>query len=353
MYSCIKHVTIKGLSACVPKQVVKTMDYDWISEDERKLFIKSTGVEERRMSPESIITSDYCQKATEELLSKLNWDKESVDVLIFVSQSMDYYLPATSAILQHKLGFKKETIAFDINLGCSGYNYGLYVISNLISSGNLKRGILLTGDTSTISSNYKDKSTYPLFGDAGTATAIEFDETASDMYFNLFTDGSGYKSIIVEDGGARNKFSEKSFIDHKISEGIERSAKNLVLDGIEVFNFALKEVAASINKLLADSNTNLLNVDYFVFHQANKLINESVRKKCRIEPERVPYSIDKFGNTSSASIPLTMLYKLRDELENKSLNLLLSGFGVGYSWGNCIVRTNKIICTDIIEIDEI
>ena len=231
MYSCIKHVAVKGLSACVPKQVAKTMDYDWISEEERKMFIKSTGVEERRVAPEGIITSDYCQIATEKLLEKLNWDRESVDVLIFVSQSMDYYLPATSAILQHKLGFKKETIAFDINLGCSGYNYGLYVMSNLISSGSIKRGILLTGDTSTISANYKDKSTYPLFGDAGTATALEYDENASDIYCNLYTDGSWYKSIIVEDGGARNKFSEKSFIDHKISEGIERCGKNLVLDG--------------------------------------------------------------------------------------------------------------------------
>ena len=327
------------------------MDYEWITEEERKLFVKSTGVEERRVSTAGVITSDYCEKATNHLLKKLNWDKESVDVLLFVSQSMDYYLPATSAILQHKLGFKKDLIAFDINLGCSGYNYGLYVMSNLLSSGNLKRGILLTGDTSTISSNYKDKSTYPLFGDAGSATALEFDEHAENMYFNLFTDGSGYKSIIVEDGGARNQFSEKSFIEHKIEEGIERASKDLVLDGIEVFNFALKEVALSINKLFADSKQNMADIDYFVFHQANKLINESVRKKCRIDADKVPYSIDKFGNTSSASIPLTMLYKLKSELENKTLNLLLSGFGVGYSWGNCIIKTDKITCTDILEIE--
>ena len=351
MYSCINHIAIKGISACVPKQIVKTMDYGWITEEERKLFIKSTGVEERRVASLNSITSDYCEKATNHLLSKLNWEKESVDVLIFVSQSMDYYLPATSAILQHKLGFKKEVIAFDINLGCSGYNYGLYVISNLLASGSLKRGILLTGDTSTLSTNYKDKSTYPLFGDAGSATALEFDTDAKPIHFNLFTDGSGYKSIVVEDGGARNQFSEKSFIEHKISEGIERCSKNLVLDGIEVFNFALKEVASSINQLFNDSKLNINDIDYFVFHQANKLINESVRKKCRIESEKTPYSIDKFGNTSSASIPLTMIYKLKDELKNKSLNLLLSGFGVGYSWGNCIIQTNKIVCTDILEIE--
>jgi 3-oxoacyl-[acyl-carrier-protein] synthase-3 len=322
-----------------------------LTEDERKIFIKNTGTEERRVSNPKTITSDFCEKATNELLKKLDWERESIDVLIFVSQSPDYYLPTTSAILQHKLNFKKGIVAFDINLGCSGYNYGLYIISNLMSSGNLKRGILLTGDTSTLSTNYKDKSTYPLFGDAGSATALEFDAEAAPMYFNMFTDGSGYKSIIVEDGGARNQFTEQSFIEHKIEEGIYRSGKNLVLDGIEVFNFALKEVAVSIEELLKESKTDANSIDYFVFHQANKFINECVRKKCKVEPEKVPYSIQKFGNTSSASIPLTMIFKIKEELENKSLNLLLSGFGVGYSWGNTILQTNKIVCTEIIEID--
>ncbi len=351
MFSVINNISLKGLSVCVPKQIVKTINYDWLTEEERKMFIKNTGTEERRVSKPEIITSDFCERAANELLKKLNWDSQSVDVLIFVSQSPDYYLPATSAILQHKLNLKKGVIAFDINLGCSGYNYGLYVLSNLMSSGNLKRGILLTGDSSTLSTNYRDKSTYPLFGDAGAATALEFDTTADPMYFNLFTDGSGYKSIIVEDGGARNQFTEKSFIEHKIEEGIYRSGKNLVLDGIEVFNFALKEVASSIDNILKESNIPSSDIDYFVFHQANKLINECVRKKCKVELEKVPYSIQKFGNTSSASIPLTMIYKIKEELENKPLHLLLSGFGVGYSWGNTIIKTNKVTCTEIIEIE--
>jgi 3-oxoacyl-[acyl-carrier-protein] synthase-3 len=327
------------------------MDYTWLTEDERKMFIKNTGTEERRVAKPEHVTSDFCEKATNELLKKMNWDSESIDVLIFISQSPDYYLPATSAILHHKLNLKKGVMAFDVNLGCSGYNYGLYIISSLMTSGNLKRGILLTGDTSTLSTNFKDKSTYPLFGDAGSATALEFDKDASPMYFNMFTDGSGYKSIIVEDGGARNQFSEKSFVEHEIEPGIFRSGKNLVLDGIEVFNFALREVAPSIDELFKESKTDAGKIDYFVFHQANKLINECVRKKCRIEPEKVPYSIQKFGNTSSASIPLTMIYQMKKELESKPLQLLLSGFGVGYSWGNTIISTSRVVCTDIIEIE--
>lgn len=350
MFNSVNHISVKGLSVCVPGQTARTMDYDWIPEEERVMFIKNTGVEEKRVASKSIATSDMCEKSANALIEKLNWERESIDVLIFVSQSPDYFLPATSAILQHKMGLKKGLMAFDINLGCSGYIYGLQVISNLLSGGNFKRGLLLAGDKSTLSVNYKDKSTYPLFGDAGSATALEFDENALPMFFNLYTDGSGYKSIIVEDGGSRNHVSEKSFVETQVSEGIIRCPINLVLDGMEIFNFALKEVASSIETILKESGTDKSAIDYFVMHQANKMINETVRKKCRIEPEKVPYSIGKFGNTSSASIPLTMLYGLKNELETKTLKLLLSGFGVGYSWGNCILETNNIVCTDLLEI---
>jgi 3-oxoacyl-[acyl-carrier-protein] synthase-3 len=350
MYSAIRNISFKGLSACVPKEIERTIDYSWINKEEQQVLIKNIGIEERRAANTQTTTADLCEKSTIELLHKLNWNKESIDVLIFVSQSPDYILPATSAILQHKLGLNKTTIAFDVTLGCSGYIYGLFLLSNLLSSGVCKRGLLLAGDKSTLSSNYKDKSVYPLFGDGGTVTALEYDENAELSFFNLFTDGSGYKSIIIEDGGCRNPMSEQSFITQKIEEGIERAPKNLTLDGIEIFNFALKEVAPSIQSLFENSKLNKEDIDYFIFHQANKLINESVRKKCKVEPEKVPYSIHKYGNTSSASIPITMLYALKNKLEQEKLTLLLSGFGVGYSWGNCIFKTNKLICTEILEI---
>lgn len=349
MFSRVENIAFRGLSACVPSKIERTMDYSWVTEDERKLFIKNTGVEERRVAPEGVTTSDLCERSANALLQKLNWEAGSIDVLVFVSQSPDYFLPATAAILQNKLGMRKDTVAFDINLGCSGYIYGLYVVSNLLSSGACKRALLMAGDKSTLSTPYTDKSTYPLFGDAGTVTALEHSKEAEPFFFNLFTDGSGYKAIMIEDGGCRNHISERSFVSKKIEEGIERAPKHLVLDGIEVFNFALREAAPSMQKLLQDSSTPQNEIDYFILHQANRLINESVRKKSKIEPERVPYSIQKFGNTSSASVPLTLLFALKDQLEEKSLHLLLSGFGVGFSWGNCILRTNKITCTDILE----
>ncbi len=351
MFSAVKNISFKGLSACVPKTIARNMDYTWISEDERKLFIKNTGVEERRVANEKTTTADLCEKSANALLDKLNWERNTIDVLIFVSQSPDYVLPATAAILQHKLGLKKTAIAFDITLGCSGYIYGMYVLSNLITSGACKRGLLLAGDKSTLSTNFKDKSTYPLFGDAGTVTALEYNEKAPPVFFNLFTDGSGYEAIMIKDGACRNHISEKTFVAEKIEAGIERAPKHLILDGIEVFNFALREAAPGIQNLLAESETKQEDIDYFILHQANKLINESVRKKCKIEPEKVPYSIQKYGNTSSASVPLTMLHAIKNELEQKTLHLLLSGFGVGYSWGNCILKTNHITCTEILELD--
>lgn len=344
------HSIIKGVSACVPKQTIRTSDYLLFTEQEKDMFVKNVGIAERRVAPEHMTTSDLCFLAAEKLISELQWKKEEIECLIFVSQSPDYFLPATSIILQHRLGLKNNLIAFDINLGCSGYIYGLQVISNLISSGQIKKGLLLVGDKSTLSTHYEDKSTYPLFGDAGSATAIEYTETSSPMFFNLQTDGRGEDAIKILDGGARNSVRPDTFEIKEIEPGIKRSRRHLILNGIDIFNFALKEVSPNINDLLSYSKTEKSDIHYFIFHQANKLINESVRKKLKInELEKVPYSIRNFGNTSSASIPLTMVHALKNEFNSGQKKLLLSGFGVGYSWGSCILNTENIIVCDLIE----
>ncbi|RLD36019.1 MAG: ketoacyl-ACP synthase III, partial [Bacteroidetes bacterium] len=195
------------------------------------------------------------------------------------------------------------------------------------------------------------KSTYPLFGDAGTATALEYVPGAPDMAFNLQTDGSGYEAIIIPDGGIRNfATKETSFEYEDIAEGISRNKFHIALNGEEVFNFSLREVAPNIRALLEYSGMELEVIDYFVTHQANKLMNESIRKKLKIDPAKYPYSIRNFGNTSSASIPLTIVTALQDEVTGKELKLLLSGFGVGLSWGSAVINTDKIFCPALIEI---
>jgi 3-oxoacyl-[acyl-carrier-protein] synthase III len=345
------HAKIRGIAACVPKKKICTKDYKYFNESERDLFIKSVGIVERRVAPATIATSDMCFAAAEKLIKEINWNKEEIDCVIFVSQSPDYFLPATSILLQHRLGLKNTTMAFDVNLGCSGYIYGLQLLMNLISGGQIKKGLLMVGDKSTLSTHEEDKSTYPLFGDAGSATAIEYSENNTLTYFNLQSDGSGEEAIKILDGGARNSVRPDTFDIREIEPGVKRSRRHLQLNGIDVFNFALKEVAPNINTLLQFANTEKEKIDFFVFHQANKLINESVRKKLKItETEKVPYSIDLFGNTSSASIPLTVISKIKDKINGQQKKLLLSGFGVGYSWGTCLIDFDKIVCCDLIEI---
>jgi len=347
----LQNICINAISAAVPKQTFYTKDYTYISEQERSMFIKNVGIEQRRVAPFHITASDLCYHSALKLLEELNWEKESIDALIFVTQSPDYFIPASSIILQHRLGLSKNTIAFDINLGCSGYVYGLYVLGSLLQSGQIKRGILLAGDKSTISVCFKDKSTYPLFGDAGSATALSYDESASPIYFHLQSDGSGEDAIKIPHGGSRYHIQPDTFDEVEIEPGITRSKRHLQLLGADIFNFALREVSPNVDKLLAFSGTDKESIDYFVLHQANFFMNESVRKKMKIPAEKVPYSIQKFGNTSSASIPLTMVTNLREQLISPK-KLLLSGFGVGFSWASCVFTTSPSLkISELIEID--
>lgn len=345
----VHNFSLRALSACVPKKEFSNMDYDLIPMKERETLIKMTGVEKRRIGRVGMTTSDLCLHAAEKLFAETGWDRASIDVLIFVSQSRDYLIPCTSIILQDKLGLPKTSLAFDIPLGCSGFIYGISVMGSLLSSGTLKRGILMSGDISTVNCSYKDKSTFPLFGDAGSVAFFEYDPQASPVHFNLQSDGSGWEAISIPEGGMRNFASKESFDYHDIEEGVSRNSVQLTLNGIDVFNFSLREVAPNINELLSSLSLTLEKFDFCVFHQANLLMNESIRKKLRLPKEKVPYTLQKYGNTSSASIPLTMVSELRNDLKEKELSLLLCGFGVGLSWGTALLNTSKIICTEVID----
>ncbi len=346
----IENVKIAGIAACVPKKRESNLDYDWISEQEQKLLIKTTGIKERRIAEKGVATSDLCFKSTEQLLKELAWKKEEIGILIFVSQSRDYFLPATAIILQDRLGLPTSTIAFDVSLGCSGYVYGLSIISSLMKTTGTKKALLLAGDISSTSLNKRDKSTYPLFGDAGTATALELTNEATVMNYGLSSDGSGKDAIIIPDGGLRNPITPKSFEEQEIEKGIWRCGRDLKLDGLAVFHFSITKIHPHIKQLMASQNKDASNIDYFVFHQANKLILETIRKKIKAEPEQVPYSLYNYGNTSSASIPLTVVTALKDEVTTQKKSVLFCGFGVGLSWGSVILDLDKIVCPELIEL---
>ncbi len=345
----IENTEISALAACVPKTKVRTEEYDLISPSEQKQFVQGTGIQERRVADSNTCTSDMCFASASKIIDELKIEPSEIDVLIFVSQSPDYFLPATSIILQNRLGLSKSTMAFDINLGCSGYIYGLSVLSNLLSIPGMRRGLLLCGDKSTQSTNYLDKSTYPLFGDAGTATLLKRNDLAKPMYFNLQSDGSGKEAIIIRGGATRHPYDENTNVVQEIAPGISRCQRDLELDGVEVFNFSLREVKPNVVDLLSYACVEQDDIDYLVMHQANKLMNESVRKKLKFPVEKTPYSIGEFGNTSSASIPLTIVTELKDKLQAEK-QLLLSGFGVGFSWGSVLMTTNSPHICDLIEL---
>lgn len=345
----INNVSIKGISACVPKHTVSNYEHPTIGKEDIEKFIQTTGVENRRIASENVCTSDLCFEAAEKLLSDLNWNKEEIDILVFVSQTGDYLLPVTSALLQNRLGLSQNCLAFDIPLGCSGYIYGASVIAGLLNSSRLKKGLLLVGDTSSKWVSPTDKSTEPLFGDAGAATAFEYDENAAPFKFHLGTDGSGYKAIIIPDGGSRSPINERSLTATEFAEGISRNNCQLALEGMDVFAFGISQAPKTVNELLKGYNIETSSVDYFIFHQANKMMNKMIAKKLKLPEEKVPYSLKDFGNTSSATIPLTIISELRSKLKQTN-NFIFCGFGVGLSWGTMYVENANFHCSELVEI---
>jgi 3-oxoacyl-[acyl-carrier-protein] synthase-3 len=344
-----RNIKIVGIAACVPKRSTDPFHLLDLEPSEILRISSLIGVNERRVSAVNQCSSDLCIGASETLLTDLSWARKEIGFLLFLSQTPDYRLPATAPILQHRLGLPVDCVALDINLGCSAYVYGLHVLASLMAFGEKKKGLLLVGDTPTKFISPKDRTTSLLFGDAGTATALEYIEGQEDWFFDMGCDGARHKAIIIPGGGYRNSESEMSFAMCKIDEGIIRNQLHLVLYGLEVFNFALREPINSMKNIMTISEKGIMDIDYFILHQANFMMNEQIRKKLKIPTEKCPTTLAEFGNTSSASIPLTMVSKLGESLRTQKLVLLLCGFGVGLSWGSVILNTERIVCPEVTE----
>lgn len=334
----------------MPATTADNLDCALLTKTEQELFVKTVGIRYRKIAPKNITAADLCEAAARKLITDLAWATEDISLLVFITQTPDYIIPNSASLLQHKLGLSKNCIAFDVNLGCSGYVYGLSIISSLLQNKIGGKALLLVGDVSTHIISPNDKSTVPLFSDAGSATALEF-SLGEKMMFHLQTDGAGFDDIIVPDGGFRQPINEGSFVNQEYALGVVRNRAQMKLDGLKIFNFALREVAPNIHTLLKEAAIDKEDIDYVLLHQANLLMLESVRKKLQVPTERVPYSLHDFGNTSSASIPVTMVANLRQQLANQSLRLLLSGFGVGLSWGSCYLDTQNICCPELIIVE--
>jgi len=345
-------VGIQGLAAAVPKNTIVNSCYtEHYSEEEAKEIVEKVGIYERRFAPEGMCASDLCFAAAEQLIADLGIEKSGIDLLIFVSQTPDYRMPATSIILQERLGLSKHTAAFDISLGCSAFVYGLSTVFAFMQTGGFKRALLLDGETRSRVYSPKDRKTAFLFGDAGVAALIERDPKYGSSYFSLNSDGSLENLIKMDAGGYRQPSSPDTMKEKVIDEhGNIRSDEHGYMNGADVFNFVLKEIPRNFKAVLDFSGSSLEAIDYFVFHQANAYMNSYLAKKLKLPAHQVPSCLESFGNTSSVSIPLTIATQLKGQL-NGPKNLILCGFGVGMSWATAKITVDDCFISELVEVE--
>lgn len=349
-YGIINDIKIAGIACALPNNKLNFCDYySLFGKENVDKFVKMTGAENTYRALERQTSSDLCYKAAESLLKELDWDKSTVDAIILVTQSPDYRKPATACVLHNRLGLSQDCIAFDINLGCSGYVYGITVIGSLMQSSNINRALLLSGDTSSKSLSEEDKSAYMLFGDAGSATAFE---KCCDRKINymLKTKGEGFKNIILPAGGYRHMEGNRN--RYELDDGVSVSDYELHLNGTEIFNFSIKDVPKTINDFLESFEYNINNFDYFFLHQANAFMLKTIGKKCKIPTNKMPIVLCKYGNTSSSSIPLAIADTIINNDVHAELNILISGFGIGLSWGVASLRLDGDMCCLIEHTDD-
>ncbi|MDB4986303.1 MAG: hypothetical protein JWN04_1481 [Myxococcaceae bacterium] len=327
-------VSVRGIASAVPDHIT-TLDDDAVifGEADAKRVFKNTGVKQRHTSQSDMCASDLCEPAARQLLEQLGWEASSVDVLVLVTQSPDYVSPATACVLHARLGLGPDCAAFDVNLGCSGWVYGLWLVSALLSSGGGTRALLLVGDVVTRTMSATDRSVAPLFGDAGTATALERDADASPMDFVIGTDGEGARHLMVPAGGFRLRASDANAVVRRNADGNARSLQDTHMNGTEVFTFTLKSVPPLLKAVMARAGWTHDDVDSYVFHQASSFMLKTLCRSCGIPVNKFVIAMENYGNTSSASIPLAICDRLRETLSTQSQRLVLAGFGVGWSWG--------------------
>lgn len=344
-------VGIKALAGAVPHTVIDNYKYtQYFPADQVKEVVDKVGIYERRFADEKTCSSDLCFAAAEKLIADNNIDRSEIDLLIFISQTPDYRMPATSVLLQDRLGLPNSTIAFDITLGCSAFIYGLSVAFSMMKNTGLRKALILDGETRSKVYSPKDRRSAFLFGDGGVAALIERDEKFGESFFSLNSDGSRGDLIKINGGGYRMPSSVETLKERVVDEyGNIRSDEQGYMNGGDVFNFVIREIPKDIKKVIQFSGKDLTKLDYYIFHQANNFINSYLAKKLKLDTSKIPSTISKYGNTSSVSVPLTITDQLNGKLEGKH-EMLLSAFGVGMTWATAIVPFVDCKISDIVEV---
>jgi len=343
-----KNVGVTAIAACVPPRVVSNYDMAYLMpEDNISRLVKSTGIEERHITDEGVTSSDLCLQAAEKLLADNNIDKESIDLLIFSTLTPDYIVPSTSPMLQAKLGLKNTTACVDLQFACSGYIYALATAYAYVSAMGVNRALVLVGETMSKLANKYDRVNFPLYGDAGTACLVEKGDFP-EAYFELTADGIGAEYVKTPYRGYRNPLTADNLVDKEREEGNIRKDIDITMDGMETFNHAISIIPKQIRTLINEVGITADDIDYLVSHQANKLMVDYIIKKVKIPTEKVPFCLQKYGNTSGPSIPLTIVSELYGKMQGNK-RLFLSAIGAGWSCGTAYFTTKDLAISKIIE----
>lgn len=336
-YCTQKNCFVRGVASSVPPKIRLTSEFsNLVGEDGVKKFIKNVGVLQSHITDDAMTTSDLCFSAANLIIDRLSIARDSIDVLLFVSQTPDYTAPSTACVLQHRLGLSEDCIAYDINLACSGYVFGLNAAMSYLQSGGVHRVLLLCGDTVSKHCSPEDRGLVMLSADAGTATIVDSNNnvasSANESMYKLKTIGKNYRSLIVPYGGYRHRFGD---VNRTIREpGVARNDYDGYMNGADVFRFSITEVPKLFKHFFDHFEVAADGIDNFFLHQANLFILNNVAKRAKIPSEKMPVSINKYGNTGAASVPLTICdhYASTSEaLVNEKI--LICGFGIGLSLG--------------------
>lgn len=345
-----ERIKITGMATAIPKNVIKPDNFkDKFGEDEVEKFKQMTGITESRRTDLHQTAGDLCYAAADYLIKEKGIDKNSIGAVIMSTQSPDYRKPATAFIIQKRLGLSEETVVFDINLGCSAVLYGLQVVASIMMTSNISKALLVSGDTGSKLINHNDKSKAMLGGEAGVALLLEKTEKESKITSLVRSNGEGYRYLITPAGGFRNMNPPREEVMCK--DGIMRSLYDPFMMGTSVFTFTVFDVPKVIKDFFKETNTCVDDYDCFAFHQANLYILRQIGKKLKIPVEKMPLTLPTYGNTSGASPIVTLCDTYGKNTENKDINVLLSAFGIGLSWGVTSFHINTADILPIIEDD--
>jgi 3-oxoacyl-[acyl-carrier-protein] synthase III len=349
--SVFKGIKISGIAGAVPSSKIRNLtDHNFCSQDDRQKIVALTKVTEYRKASVEMCASDLCQASAEALLCGLDRQPAEIDAIVFATMTGDYRVPSTACLLQDRLKCRNTVVAYDIQMGCSGFIVGLYNACSLIQGAGLKKVLLLSWDTQTKLCHEKDKNVVFILADGGTATLLEADAVADDIIIELMTDGSRFQNLYVPAGGFRRPSTNETREIREQPDGGIRSEEHLFMNGMEIFKFSVTDVVKTIADFMEMEKISPQHLEYLFLHQANGFMNEKIARKLKFSDEKVPTTISFFGNTGSASIPLTMAHHFSTVKQVRANHCLLAGFGVGLSWGVAAMTLNEAYFPEVVEL---